>query len=150
MKVLRSLEHLLALTCVVWLVLVGVLLQTTGASTPCRAVAHKAIPHVPGVAAEVVEACIGAKGEGGLAGLVIEFGLALTGNGRDKLQKRVQEKLEMDVRAGLLETGELRCTIILAEGLVGRANGGPRHVVTRMGEEHKFACRGEDKAGPKR
>lgn len=144
---MRTVERLLAAVAVALGGLMVLLHQLTGSVTPCGAVAQRALPAVPHVASEVLDACIGAKGEGGLAGIVVELGLALTGNSRDKMQRRIAERLETELRSDLLQAGEARCTIILAEGLVGRANGGPASVVARMGDEHKFACRGDDKAG---
>jgi hypothetical protein len=122
-----------------------VLHQTSGELTPCRAVAARARTHLPAVSQDVLETCLGIKGEGGLTGMLVQLGMAVAGTSKEKVARRFQEKLDEELRAGLFTASETRCTIILLEGVVGRANGGPQQVAKEVGDSHKAVCTGDDK-----
>ena len=136
-------ERLLALMALGALLCGALLYQTTGAPTPCEAVYRQAQPHIAGAAKEVVEACVGKQGEGGLGALMVEFGLALGGQSREKLQRQIQTRMDEQIRADLLSGGQGRCTVLLLEGLVGRSNGGPSQLVVDHAAAHRAGCRGD-------
>ncbi|MEW5851868.1 MAG: hypothetical protein AB2A00_23970 [Myxococcota bacterium] len=144
--VLKVLERVFAVLGFVGVASVALLHQTSeGATTPCSALAFHARKHLAPASKEVVDACLGAKGEGGLGGMLVDLGLAVTGQSREKVARRVQERLDEQLRATLLSTGQARCSIILLEGVVGRANGGPRQLAQDLADGHKADCRGEER-----
>ena len=145
MSPMRTLERLLALVTVVGVAYAVVLQQSTGETTPCRAVAVKTRAYLPAVSNDVLETCVGLKGENALAGMLVQFGMAVTGTSKEKLARKFQDKLDEELRAGLFAASETRCTIILLEGAMGRANGGPQQLAKDVGDQHKSACIGDDK-----
>jgi len=143
MAFFKSVERLFA---VVGLLLVGLmtlLWQTTGHTTPCAAAAVQAREHLPAAAEGVVEACLGHKGEGGLAGLVLDLGLTVAGQSREKVARRMEGRLAEQVRTNLADATQTRCLVILAEGVVGRSNGGPKQVALDAAEPMRSECRGD-------
>src|SRR5688500_17601808 len=93
--ILKPLQRVLATFGLVVLVYAALLHQTSaGAVTPCRALYTHTRTHLPTVSRDVVEACLGARGEAGPVGLLVDLGLAVTGQSREKVARRVSERLD--------------------------------------------------------
>lgn len=143
MTLLKPFERVLALIGLVVTVVMAACWQATGQVTPCGALAVETQKHIPKVAQDVVELCLGVKGEGGLAGMVLDLGLAVTGQSREKVQSRMQTHLSERANAGLIGEPQSRCMVILVEGLVGRSNGGPRQYALDVAEPMRLECSGK-------
>jgi hypothetical protein len=114
------------------------LYQTSDSVTPCGAVVHHADPLLPQASHDVVESCLG-KGKG-LAGVVVDLGLAVTGSSREKVTRKVQEQMRTALHAHLMNTSQWRCTVLLAETAVGRSNGGVADLVASQASQWRAGC----------